>query len=107
MQCFSPYAALQEHASRQPGADAIIIDGTRITYAALLERVTACAIWLLQRGLTPGDVTGICIRDEIGHVVSGRRWVHRRFRPRQNRSSESKPVPNAGFSKQVTRGTET
>jgi long-chain acyl-CoA synthetase len=68
-QAFSPYAALQEHASRQPEADAIVIEGATVSYGEFFQRVTAFAGWLLHRGLIPGEATGICVRDEIGHLV--------------------------------------
>ena len=68
-QRFSPYTALQEHASRQPDAEAVVIEDLRISYGEFLERVTAFASWLLHHGLIQGEVTGICIPDEIGHLV--------------------------------------
>jgi long-chain acyl-CoA synthetase len=69
MESFSPYAALQENASRQPDAEAIVIGRTTISYCALLERVTACASWLLRHDLRPDEVTGIAIRNEVDHIV--------------------------------------
>ena len=69
MEYFSPYGRLEEHARRQPHEAAIIRDHSRLTYDALLERVTSCAGWLLGEGLAPGEVTGLCIRDEIEHLV--------------------------------------
>ncbi len=69
MQSFSPYAALEANATRDAGADAIIIDDVTISHGEFLERVTACASWLVQQGLAPTEVAGISIRDEIGHVV--------------------------------------
>ncbi|MBK5197062.1 MAG: acyl--CoA ligase [Methyloceanibacter sp.] len=69
MQGVSPYAVLQEHASRQPDAEAVVSDDATVTYSELFERVSAFASWLLQQGLIPGEATGICIPDEIGHLV--------------------------------------
>ncbi len=69
MQSFSPYASLESSAARSSAADAIIIDEVTISYGEMLERVTACASWLLRKGLVQGEVTGISIRDEIGHLV--------------------------------------
>jgi long-chain acyl-CoA synthetase len=69
MRRFSPYAALQEHASRQPDAEAIVRDIETVSYGDFFERVTTFASWLLYHGLTPGEATGICIPDEIGHLV--------------------------------------
>jgi acyl-CoA synthetase (AMP-forming)/AMP-acid ligase II len=69
MQHFSPYTALHEHASRKPDADAIVTEDATVTYGEFAERVVAFASWLLYQGLIQGEVTGICIRDEIGHLV--------------------------------------
>lgn len=69
MQSFSPYAALEANVSRDAGADAIIIDDVTISHGEFLERVTACASWLVHQGLAPTEVAGISIRDEIGHLV--------------------------------------
>ena len=70
MQRLSAYTILQKSVSRQPDADAIVMGNITITRAEFLERVTAFAGWLLHNGFTPGETTGICIRDEIGHLVS-------------------------------------
>ena len=67
---FSPYAALEEHASRQSDAPAIVLDAQTITFGDCLERVTAFAGWLLQNGLVPGEVTGICLRGELVHIYA-------------------------------------
>src|SRR5215210_1612255 len=69
MQLFSPYAALERHASRQPDAEAIVDGDISITYAEFFERITTLAGWLLREGLIQGEATGICIRDPIQHVV--------------------------------------
>jgi long-chain acyl-CoA synthetase len=69
MQLFSPYATLEGHASREPNAEAIVDGEVRITYAELFERISAMAGWLLHEGLTPGEVTGICVRDHVQHLV--------------------------------------
>ena len=34
------------------------------------KRVTALAGWLLDEGFVPGEATGICIRDEVNHLVA-------------------------------------
>lgn len=67
-QLFSPYATLQEHASRQPDAPASIIDARTITFGDFLERVTALAGWLVHNGFVPGEATGLSIRDEVAHI---------------------------------------
>ena len=69
MTLFSPYARLQEHASRGADAQAIVSGEFILTYGDLLERVSEFAAWLLDNGFIPGETTGICIRDEIGHLI--------------------------------------
>ena len=69
MQRFSAHTVLEGHAARQPDEDAIVTEDAKVSYAEFFERVTAFANWLLHHGLTPGEVTGVCIRDEIGHLV--------------------------------------
>ena len=69
MQRFSPYSTLQKHASSQPDTEALVLEDRVIRYGELLERVTAFTGWLLHNGLKPGEVTGLCIRDEIDHLV--------------------------------------
>lgn len=69
MQGVSPYTVLQEHAFRQPEAEAIVSDDATVTYGEFFERVSAFASWLLHQGLSPGEVTGICMPDETGHLV--------------------------------------
>ena len=71
MQRLSPYAVLKEVASRQPDHDAIVFDdNSRLTYGEFAERVTALVGWLLNEGFVPGEAAGICIRDEINHLVA-------------------------------------
>lgn len=69
MQRFSPYTALEEHASRQPDTEALVIGNVTVTYGEFLERVTSFASWLLYHGFIPGEVTGVSIRDEVNHLV--------------------------------------
>jgi acyl-coenzyme A synthetase/AMP-(fatty) acid ligase len=69
LQHFSPYTALHEHASRKPDADAIVTEDATVTYGEFAERVVVSASWLLHQGLIQGEVTGICIRGEIEHLV--------------------------------------
>jgi long-chain acyl-CoA synthetase len=70
MQQFSPYAAFKAVASRQPEHEAIVFDDLRISYGELAERVAAFGSLLLREGFAPGEVTGICIRDEVSHLVA-------------------------------------
>jgi long-chain acyl-CoA synthetase len=69
VQRFSAYAVLQEHACRQPDAEALVSDEVKVTYSALFKSVIEFASWLLDHGLTPGAVTGVSIKDEIGHLT--------------------------------------
>jgi long-chain acyl-CoA synthetase len=71
MDRLSPYAVLKEVASRQPDHEAFVFDdNSRITYDEFDERVTAFAGWLLSEGFVPGEAAGICIRDEVNHLVA-------------------------------------
>ena len=56
MQRFSPYAAFQANASRQPEHDAIVFADLRISYGECAERVTTLAGWLLREGFAPGEL---------------------------------------------------
>jgi long-chain acyl-CoA synthetase len=69
MQRFSPYNALKGHAAHDPETEAIIIGDLVITRGEFLERVVGFAAWLVDHGFEPGKVTGLCIRDEVGHLV--------------------------------------
>jgi long-chain acyl-CoA synthetase len=69
MERFSPYSALQEHASKQPDTEAIIFEDLVVSYGEFMERVTAFADWMLANGFAPGEVTGLCIRGEIEHLT--------------------------------------
>ena len=69
MQHFAPYAALEKHAARNPETDALIVGEEKLSYGELLDRVTACANWLEHRGVVPGETVGICIRDNVGHMI--------------------------------------
>ena len=73
MQYVSPYAALEKHASGQPGSDAIVVDDTRLSHSEIFERISRCAGWLTLNGIIPGDVTGIVfgMRSTISFV----RWL--------------------------------
>ena len=69
MQYFSPYASLELNAARNSGADAIVIDRVTISHGELVERVATCGSWFLQQGLSPGEATGLSIRDEVNHII--------------------------------------
>ncbi len=70
MQIVSPYANLKAVAARQPEQEALVFDDFRISYGEFAERVMAFAGWLLNEGFVPGEVAGICIRDEVSHLVA-------------------------------------
>ena len=44
-----------------PGAPAFVLGDTRITYAALDERANRIAARLIDAGVRPGDVVGVCL----------------------------------------------
>lgn len=70
MQCLSPYTVLEKHAADRPNAQAIVIGDTKVGYDEFVGRVTGFASWLLHHGFTPGGVSGLCIRDEVGHLIA-------------------------------------
>ena len=70
MPLLSPYAVFHAVASRQPEHEAIVFDDLSVTYGEFAERVTAFAGRLLDEGFVPGEVAGICIRDEVFHLVA-------------------------------------
>jgi acyl-CoA synthetase (AMP-forming)/AMP-acid ligase II len=67
---YSPYQVLQEYAASRSDTEALVLNDLIITYAEVLERVSRLAGWLVHQGFEPGEVTGLCIRDEIQHVIS-------------------------------------
>jgi long-chain acyl-CoA synthetase len=69
MEQFSVYSALQEHAFRHPNRKAIVRGEQVVTYAELLNKVTERSGWLLREGLVPGEATGLCIRNEVQHLI--------------------------------------
>jgi len=60
---------MRAHAWLRPDAQAIVTDELTITYGELFERIAAWMDFLLRRGLTPGETTGISIRHEIDHLI--------------------------------------
>ena len=66
---FSPFATLCTLADCQPETAALTVGETTITYGELPEIVSGFTDWLFQNGLAAGDMTGIAIRDEIGHLI--------------------------------------
>src|SRR5262245_17697596 len=65
---FSPYALLEERASRQPDDIAIFLDDRRISFVECVDRVTQSAAWLLHHGFVPREAAGLCLRDELTHI---------------------------------------
>lgn len=62
--------ALVHHARARADHPAIVQDKTCVTYAALYLRVQKMASGLTGRGLRPGDVVGIALRDSIEHLTA-------------------------------------
>lgn len=60
---------LQDHAGRQPDAEALVGEGLRVTYEDFVEHVSSAAAGLEASGLIPGEVTAISLKDEIQHLV--------------------------------------
>lgn len=61
--------SLALHARARPDHRALV-DGTRsLTHAALHQRVLELAGGLVSRGLQPGDIVGLCMRDSMEHVL--------------------------------------
>jgi acyl-CoA synthetase (AMP-forming)/AMP-acid ligase II len=65
----SPFAILEGHAHQQPAVEAIWAQQAALTYPDFVDRVASYAGSLLAGGFVPGEVTGIAIRDEIGHLT--------------------------------------
>ena len=63
-------ARLRRHAADPQAPVAIAMPGRDVTYAALLNRVEACAAWLVREGCVPSDLVGLTIADEVTHLVA-------------------------------------
>jgi acyl-CoA synthetase (AMP-forming)/AMP-acid ligase II len=62
--------ALAHHARTRPGHAAVVQGGERVGYGEFHARVLKMAAWLAGRGLLPGDVVGIALRDSVEHLIA-------------------------------------
>lgn len=56
-------------AETQPHAKAVILDDTALTYQELNERANKVAHWLVQQGVGPDTVVGLCVDRSLEMVV--------------------------------------
>ncbi len=61
--------ALEHHAAARPAHVALEQGGESITHAEFRARVRQTAAHLLSRGLAPGEVVGVALRDHLDHLV--------------------------------------
>ena len=61
---------LRAAAREAPGAEALVVAGERITYAALWQRVQAAAANLRQLGVGHGDHVAVCLPNSVDWVVA-------------------------------------
>ncbi len=61
--------ALALHARARPDHVALVDGNRHLTHAELHRRVLALAHALVSRGLAPGTVVGLCMRDTLEHVL--------------------------------------
>ncbi|MDD5467703.1 MAG: amino acid adenylation domain-containing protein [Anaerolineales bacterium] len=60
----------EAQAERTPEVVALVCAGRRVTYGELNERANQLAHYLLERGVGPGTVVGICLERSVEMVVS-------------------------------------
>jgi len=65
----SVFALLARRANVEPCTPAVVTEEVTITYEELVHRVATCAGLLVERGLVPGEVTGISLTHEIDHLM--------------------------------------
>ncbi|CAN7349283.1 AMP-binding protein [Bosea sp. LjRoot9] len=56
------------HASHTPQRIAIVFGGERISYAVLFQRVVHTAGWLASRGIGPGDVVAVLMKNSAAFI---------------------------------------
>ncbi|MBX6367866.1 MAG: AMP-binding protein [Rhodospirillales bacterium] len=61
-------ASIKFHATRTPGATALIYEGAHISYAELWQRVQALAAWLAGRGIGEGDVVAVFMKNSPAFI---------------------------------------
>ena len=56
------------HALRTPERPAILYGGARVSYAELMRRIETAAGWLAARGIGPGDVVALLMKNSPAFV---------------------------------------
>jgi len=64
------HESFERHAAAQPDAVALVYGAERITYAALNARANTIAHALVERGVAPGDLVGICLEPSFDTIAS-------------------------------------
>ena len=59
---------IRYHALREPARTALIYDGRTVSYAALMARIETTAGWLVARGVRPGDVVAVLMKNSSAFV---------------------------------------
>lgn len=59
---------IEASADRHPAAEAVVVDGERLTYAELDERAARMASVLATRGIGPGDAVGVLLGNTAEHL---------------------------------------
>jgi len=60
---------LDDFARTRPNHPAIIGGGRTITYSDLADLVRRIGGHLIDRGIGPGDIVGVCLRDTVAHLA--------------------------------------
>ena len=60
--------AVEMHARTDPSRDALVFEGQRISYAGLLERARCAAGLLRARGIGPGDVVALLMKNSAAFI---------------------------------------
>lgn len=61
-------AFIRYYATQRPNDLAVIYDGTRITYAELLDRALAAGAWLRNEGIAAGDIVALVMKNSAGFL---------------------------------------
>ena len=61
-------AFIRYYATQRPNDLAVIYDGTRITYAELLDRALAAGAWLRNEGIEAGDIVALLMKNSAGFL---------------------------------------
>jgi amino acid adenylation domain-containing protein/non-ribosomal peptide synthase protein (TIGR01720 family) len=60
----------EKHVETQPHATALVFEDTSLTYQQLNERANKAAHWLIQQGVGPDSIVGLCIDRSLDMVVA-------------------------------------